>query len=83
MAHALLSPSSASQWLTCTPAPRLCEGRDDSSSSFADEGTLAHAYAEAYLRYHDDKIGRENELHLLESHEHAQYYSAELESYAE
>ncbi len=83
MAHALLSPSSASQWLTCTPAPRLCEGREDSSSSFADEGTLAHAYAEVYLRHHDDKDTREKELQALENHQHSQYYSAELEAYAE
>jgi hypothetical protein len=47
--HALLSPSSASRWLKCTPAPRLEAGFADTSSRAADEGTLAHHFAELRL----------------------------------
>jgi hypothetical protein len=83
MGHALLSPSSASQWLTCTVAPRLCEGREDSSSEFADEGTLAHAYAETYL---DHAFRPKSELtaalEKLKSHKFAKHYSEELEAHA-
>lgn len=83
MAHALLSPSSASQWLACTVSPRLSEGYADKSSSFADEGTLAHAYGETYLRYHSDKKALKKALISLGHHEHAQYYCEELDGHAQ
>lgn len=52
-AHALLSASGAKRWLNCTPAPRLEEkfGGADKSTSYAQEGTVAHELAELYLRY--------------------------------
>lgn len=82
MAHALLSPSSASQWLTCTPSPRLGEHIKDSSSEFADEGTLAHAYAEVFLKHHDDKKMLVKELNNLKKHPfHEKHYSPELEEH--
>lgn len=49
-AHALLSASGASRWLNCTPSPRLEEGFANESSSFAEEGTLAHEFAELILK---------------------------------
>lgn len=45
-AHALLSPSAASRWLTCTPAPRLEAELPDSTSDYAAEGTVAHSVCE-------------------------------------
>ncbi|MEG2930851.1 MAG: DUF2800 domain-containing protein [Ruthenibacterium sp.] len=48
--HALLSASSAKQWLTCTAAPRLCENLPETTSSYAEAGRLAHAIAELKLR---------------------------------
>lgn len=48
--HALLSPSAAHRWLNCTAAPRLEEGIADNGSSFAEEGTLAHAYCAKHLK---------------------------------
>ena len=44
--HALLSASSASRWLVCTAAPRFEEGLPERTSSYAEEGSLAHAIAE-------------------------------------
>lgn len=44
--HALLSASSASRWLNCTAAPRFEEGLPESTSTYAEEGRLAHAIAE-------------------------------------
>lgn len=44
--HALLSPSSAHRWLNCTPAPRLEATLPPSTSSYAEEGTLAHSVCE-------------------------------------
>ena len=49
-AHALLSASGASRWLNCTPSSRLEEGFSNESSSFAEEGTLAHEFAELNLK---------------------------------
>lgn len=48
--HALLSPSAAHRWLNCTAAPRLEENIADSGSTFAEEGTLAHAYCAKHLK---------------------------------
>lgn len=50
-AHALLSPSSASRWLECTPSARLEAEHDDTSSDFADEGTLAHKLGEWMIKH--------------------------------
>lgn len=47
--HAKLSPSAADRWMTCPGSVVLSEGMPDRSSRFADEGTAAHAVAEALL----------------------------------
>lgn len=48
--HALLSASSAHRWLACTAAPHFEESFPDGTSSYAEEGTLAHAICELYAR---------------------------------
>lgn len=48
-AHAVLSASGAYRWLVCTPSVRMEEQFKDESSSYAEEGTRAHAYAEYLL----------------------------------
>lgn len=48
--HALLSASSATKWLNCTPSARLEEKFPDTTSEYAKEGTLAHEIAELKLR---------------------------------
>lgn len=48
--HALLSASSASRWLNCTPSARLTEKIEDTTSEYAAEGTLAHSIGELLLR---------------------------------
>jgi hypothetical protein len=48
--HALLSASSAHRWLHCTPSARVEEAFDPSTSTFAEEGTAAHALSEYKLR---------------------------------
>lgn len=47
--HALLSASGAKRWLSCPPSARLELNYEDKSSEYAEEGTLAHAVAEAML----------------------------------
>ncbi|RAK21113.1 uncharacterized protein DUF2800 [Anoxybacillus vitaminiphilus] len=48
--HALLSASAAHRWLACTPSVRLEEQFPDTTSPYAQEGTLAHEIAELKLR---------------------------------
>ena len=55
--HALLSPSSASRWLNCTPSAKLEAAElSQGPSEFAEEGTEAHALADIKLAYMLKKI---------------------------
>ena len=49
-AHALLAPSSAKRWMTCTPSARLEATVPEKETAYTREGTIAHAMAEAILR---------------------------------
>lgn len=49
--HALLGASSAARWIACPPSARLCEAMPDTGSTYASEGTAAHAACEAALRH--------------------------------
>lgn len=48
-AHARLSPSGASTWMTCPGAPAAQEGLPDETSEFAAEGTYAHEISDLCL----------------------------------
>lgn len=82
--HALLSPSSASRWLACTPSPRLEAQYPDQTSEFAEEGALAHSMAEIYLRYHDDPKGLAKALKDISSKDplYQKYYNSDLDQHA-
>ena len=78
--HALLSPSAAHRWLHCTPAPRLEALEEEKSSSFADEGTLAHAICAAKLKSLLEKDTSEEEREIAQ---YAKYHTAEMEDYTD
>lgn len=48
--HALLSASGASRWLACPPSARLEDTFPETTSAFAEEGTLAHEMAAVELQ---------------------------------
>ena len=48
-AHAMLGASSAHRWLVCTPSAKLESTLPEESSPYAEEGTLAHSFAEQKL----------------------------------
>lgn len=48
--HALLSASGSERWIACPASPRLEENFPEETSDFAQEGTLAHEFAEIMLR---------------------------------
>lgn len=49
-AHALLAPSSAKRWMTCTPSAVLESTVPEKDTAYTREGTIAHAMAEGILR---------------------------------
>lgn len=79
--HALLSPSAAHRWINCTAAPRLEANEPDSGSSYAAEGTLAHAYCamklKEFLGYDiSDEVAEINELD-------EEYHTGEMDEYTD
>lgn len=80
-AHALLSPSSAHRWLNCTAAPLLEKDVEDKGSTYAEEGTLAHAYCALKLK---EFLGLPTEAEQKEIAElKEQYHSGEMDEYTD
>jgi hypothetical protein len=94
-AHAILAPSSAQRWLSCTKSARLEEQFPDKAGEAADEGTLAHSLGELILRSKLKRIARyqfnkdlteiqKNPLYTEAMWEYCESYSAfVLERFAE
>ena len=80
-AHALLSPSAAHRWINCTAAPRLEANVPDSGSSYAAEGTLAHAYCAMKLK---EFLGFDISDEVAEIAElDSQYHTGEMDEYTD
>lgn len=81
-AHALLSASGSSRWLTCTPSAQLESVYPNTSSVFADEGTAAHELAELKLRYAFEQDGNEPALaaKIRGFKAQSQHFNEEMES---
>lgn len=79
--HALLSPSAAHRWMHCTAAPRLEATAPDSDSTYAQEGTLAHAYCAKKLKsfFGLDTTGEDKEIAQLND----QYHTGEMDEYTD
>lgn len=56
MAHAQLSPSSATRWMSCPGSVALTKDMADTSSKYADEGTDAHELAALCLGTNTDAV---------------------------
>lgn len=78
--HAILSPSSGGRWSECTPSARLEATLPERTSTYADEGTLAHSLSELLVkrklrRIHEEEFN--TELAKIEADKH--YSSAMLD----
>lgn len=81
--HALLSASGAHRWMNCPPSARLEEGFPESTSVFAEEGTLAHEFCDINLQFKIGKITKRKlniELKKLRAHE---LYTDEMEGHVD
>lgn len=83
MAHALLSPSSASRWLECPPSARLEADRPDKAGEAADEGTLAHKLSELMLNYELKRINKADYKARLAAIEKNKFYSDSMWEYCD
>ena len=80
--HALLSASGADRWLHCPPSARLTQYMPDTYSEYAEEGKLAHAIAELYLRKkYTDPMGPQKFKNALKKLRTSQYYKHEMDGY--
>ena len=74
--HASLSPSASARWIACPPSARLAAQYENKSSSYAEEGTSAHALC-AYKLEH--ALGRR----ARDPTEDLTFYDEEMETCAE
>lgn len=84
--HALLSASGASRWINCPPSARLTEHLPSKQSTYADEGTVAHEYAEIKLTRRLTKCNSADRKRLDDQEEKIKknkYYNAEMEAYVQ
>ncbi|WP_294476225.1 DUF2800 domain-containing protein [uncultured Bacteroides sp.] len=81
MSHAILSPSSASRWLSCTPSARLETQYPDKAGDFAKEGTLAHEFGELWLKIHSKLIDNVRWAKRISELRKDPLYSESLEEY--
>ena len=79
--HALLSPSAAHRWMNCTAAPRLEANAPDRETTYAQEGTLAHAYCAMKLKdfFNYPTDGEVEEIKQLD----AEYHTGEMDEYTD
>ena len=72
VAHAVLSASSSNRWINCPPSVRLSEKYQDEVSSYALEGTSAHALGEF-------KVKKLLGLDAKDPRENLSYYDEEMD----
>lgn len=79
--HALLSPSAAHRWLNCTAAPMLEKDVPDKSSTYAEEGTLAHAYCAKKLKEFLGLSTKDEEAEIAQYE--SKYHTGEMDEYTD
>lgn len=79
--HAILSPSAAHRWMNCTAAPRLEEKVEDKGSSYAEEGTLAHAYCAKHLKEFLGRPTTDEDAEIAQLFD--KYHTGEMDEYTE
>jgi hypothetical protein len=81
--HAVLSPSSASRWIACTPSARLELNFPDNSGLAASEGTLAHSLGELLIKHKLKKIQNREFTKQLKAIQGDKQYENAMYDYAD
>ena len=76
--HALLSASGAHRWLECQKSPRLEEEIEDTTSTYAMEGTFMHELSELYLHHYLGHIKKADFNRELKKMKQREFYSDEV-----
>ncbi len=81
--HAFLSASGASRWMNCTPSPSLESQFENETSQFAQEGTLAHEFADLALQKATGKMNARDYNKETKKHRGNELYTDEMEGQVE
>lgn len=81
--HALLSASGAHRWLHCTGSPLLENDFPDSTSVYAQEGTLAHELCELKLMVYTGEITKHKLTSMKNKLMKSELWQPEMESTSE
>lgn len=81
--HALLSASGAHRWLHCTGSPLLEKDFPDSTSVYAQEGTLAHELCELKLMVYTGEITKRKLTSMKNKLMKSELWQPEMESTSE
>lgn len=76
--HAVCALSAAARWMNCTAAPRFEEQFPDSSTVYADTGTLAHSICELYCNLKLGNIQKPDFEAALEKLKQSPLYTGRL-----
>lgn len=80
--HALLSASGAHRWLECTPSAQLELQFPQSTSEYAEEGTVAHELCELTARHWLGEISETEYENRRDELAKGKYYNAEMQECA-
>lgn len=81
--HADRSPSSAKQWLNCTPSLRLSDGIPRTTSEYAEAGRLAHSIAELKGRKRFEVMSKRTYNSQLKKLQEDPKYVPEMDGYTD
>lgn len=81
--HALLSASGASRWMHCNPSARLEELFEENTSTYAEEGTLAHEISELKLTKYLTPVGPRTFNAKLKKLKEKELYKPEMDNYTD
>lgn len=81
--HALLSASSAHRWMNCTPSARLEETFENTTSTFAEEGSFMHLLGETKLRKYLGEIKESTYKKKFKELQATQFFNSEIDEAVE
>lgn len=81
--HALLSASGASRWMKCNPSARMEEIFPETTSEYAEEGTLAHELSELKLRAYLTGMAKRTYNGKVKELKKNKLYKLEMETYTD